>query len=246
MPISHFHRQMEEVKEDLLRMAGLVEEAIFEAMRALMNRDVSLARMVIQSDRRVNALENLIEGNCIKLLATQQPVAVDLRFITSAMKISTFLERMGDQAVNLAERAQELSELDPMEIPSTLQRMAQTAQEMTRKCLDAFVKRDISLAFEVCSQDDELDALNRLLLEEMMGWMMREQRAVQRAVELIIAGRHLERVGDEATNISEEVVFLVEGTVIRHQASARPNHHEPAGQENAPGSRDGPDGNFCT
>lgn len=236
MPISHFHRQMEEVKEDLLRMAGIVEEAIFEAMRALMNRDVPLARMVIQSDRRVNALENLIEGNCIKLLATQQPVAVDLRFITSAMKISTFLERMGDQAVNLAERAQELSELDPMEIPSTLQQMAKTAQEMTRKCLDAFVKRDISLAFEVCSQDDELDALNRLLLEEMMGWMMREQRVIQRAVELIISGRHLERIGDEATNISEEVVFLVEGTVIRHQAPARPEQDQPGDHEGAPGT----------
>ncbi|MGQ9655412.1 MAG: phosphate signaling complex protein PhoU [Thermodesulfobacteriota bacterium] len=246
MPISHFHRQMEEVKEDLLRMAGLVEEAVFEAMRALTNRDVPLARMVIQSDRRVNALENLIEGNCIKLLATQQPVAVDLRFITSAMKISTFLERMGDQAVNLAERAQELSELDPMEIPSTLQQMAKAAQEMTRKCLDAFVKRDIALAFEVCSQDDELDALNRLLLEEMMGWMMREQRVIQRAVELIIAGRHLERIGDEATNISEEVVFLVEGTVIRHQASTRPDQEQAADQEGASETRDGHGGKSST
>jgi phosphate transport system protein len=239
VPISHFHRQMEQVKEDLLRMAGLVEEAIFEAMKALTSRDVRLARMVIQSDRRVNALENLIEGNCIKLLATQQPVAVDLRFITSAMKITTFLERMGDQAVNLAERAQELSELDPVEIPATLQQMARTAQEMTRKCLDAFVKRDIPLAFEVCAQDDELDALNRLLLEEMMGWMMREQRVVQRAVELIIAGRHLERIGDEATNISEEVVFLVEGTVIRHQASGGLDQARRGDEEGEPGSGPG-------
>ncbi len=198
-------------------MASLVELAIFEATRALVHRDIPLARGVIQRDRRVNALENRIEGNCIKLLATQQPVAVDLRFLTSAMKINTFLERMGDQAVNLAERAEEMSEMEAMEIPSTLQQMAQIAQEMTRKCLDAFVRRDVALAYQVCAMDDELDALNRHLLEEMIGWMMREQRLVKRGVELIISGRHLERTGDEATNISEEVVFLVEGTVIRHR-----------------------------
>jgi phosphate transport system protein len=208
---------MEGVKEDLLKMAGLVEEAIYEAARALVNRDSALARVVIHSDRRVNALENQIEGNCIKLLATQQPVAVDLRFITSAMKINTFLERMGDQAVNLAERSQELTEMEPFDIPATLQQMAVIAQEMTRRCLDSFVRRDVSLAYEVCARDDELDTLNRQLLGEMIGWMMREHRLVQRGVELIIAGRHLERIGDEATNISEEVVFLVEGTVIRHQ-----------------------------
>jgi phosphate transport system protein len=144
-------------------------------------------------------------------------VAVDLRFITSAMKINTFLERMGDQAVNLAERVQELAEMEPFDIPPVLQQMAQIAQEMTRQCLDAFVRRDVSMAYAVCARDDELDTLNRQLLEEMIGWMMREHRPVLRGVELIIAGRHLERIGDEATNISEEVVFLVEGTVIRHQ-----------------------------
>lgn len=211
-----FHRQMEAVKEDLLKMASMVEKAIFEAAQALARRDMNLARAVIQQDRRVNALENQIESNCIRLLATQQPVAVDLRFITSAMKINTFLERMGDQAVNVAERALELSEMESFEVPSTLQQMAVIAQEMTRQCLDSFVRKDVSLAYQVCARDDELDNLNRHLLEEMIQWMMREHRLVLRGVELIIAGRHLERIGDEATNIAEEVVFLVEGMVIRH------------------------------
>lgn len=211
-----FHRQMEAVKEDLLKMASLVEKAISEAAQALVRRDLGLARAVIRQDRRVNALENQIESNCIRLLATQQPVAVDLRFITSAMKINTFLERMGDQAVNVAERAMELSEMESFDIPSTLHEMAVIAQEMTRQCLDSFVRKDVSLAYKVCARDDELDSLNRHLLEEMIQWMMREQRLVLRGVELIIAGRHLERIGDEATNIAEEVVFLVEGMVIRH------------------------------
>lgn len=217
MGFASFQRQLEAVKEDLLRMAGMVEQAISDATRALVRRDSALARAVIQKDKRVNALENQIESNCVRLLATQQPVAVDLRFITSAMKINTFLERMGDQAVNVAERALELTEMDPFEVPTTLQRMALLAQEMTRECLDAFVRKDVSLAYQVCARDDELDAMNRELLEEIIQWMMRENRLILRGVELIIAGRHLERIGDEATNISEEVVFLVEGMVIRHR-----------------------------
>jgi len=217
MGYAPLHRQLEKVKEDLLKMAAMVEQAIEDATRALINRDVELARAVIQADKRINALENEIESDCIRLLATQQPVAVDLRFITSAMKINTFLERMGDQAVNVAERAQELMEMEPFDVPPTLYRMALVAKEMTRQCLDAFVKRDVALAYQVCARDDELDALNRHLLEEMIHWMMRENRVVLRGVELIIAARHLERIGDEATNISEEVVFLVEGLVIRHK-----------------------------
>lgn len=216
MGYAPFHRQLETVKEELLKMAGMVEQAIADATSALIRRDEALAKKVIQADKRVNALENYIESECIRLLATQQPVAVDLRFITSAMKINTFLERMGDQAVNVAERAQELMQMDPFEIPSTLQRMATIAQGMTRECLDAFVRKDVSLAYQVCARDDELDNLNRYLLEEMIQWMMRENRVVLRGVGLIIAGRHLERIGDEATNIAEEVVFLVEGHVIRH------------------------------
>jgi phosphate transport system protein len=214
--MTHFHEEIEKLKDDLLKMAGLVEEAIAEASRALTIRDNELAREVIRGDRRINMLENDIDGSAIRLLATQQPVAVDLRFLTSAMKINAALERAGDQAVNLAERAEVLNELDPMQIPSTLPEMATIAQEMIRKSLDAFVQKTVSLAYEVCERDDALDDLNRRLLEEMIEWMMREKRLIRRGVEWIIAGRHLERIGDEATNIAEEVVFLVEGRVIRH------------------------------
>jgi phosphate transport system protein len=215
---SHFHKEMEGIKEELLKMAGLVEKAIHDATLSLTQRNEQVAREVIKGDQRINALENRIEGKCIRLLATQQPVAVDLRFITSAMKINSFLERIGDQAVNLAERAQTLNELLPMDVPRTLLQMAELAETMTRQCLDAFVRKDVAMAYEVCTADDELDKGNRLLLEEMMAWMMDEKRVLRRGVEWIIAGRHLERIGDEATNIAEEVVFLVEGRVIRHPA----------------------------
>lgn len=216
MTFSQFHRELEEIKEELLRMAGMVERAIRGATQALTHRDLELAGEVIRGDLEINALENHIEESCIRLLATHQPVAVDLRFLTSAMKINTALERMGDQAVNLAERAEALCELEPMKIPATLVEMASMAQEMTRRCLDAFVRRDSTMAQEVCVRDDALDELNRQLLDEMIGWMMEERRVIRRGVEWIIAGRHLERIGDEATNISEEVVFFVEGRVIRH------------------------------
>ena len=215
-PKSHFHKQIEEVKEDLLRMAGFVEEAIYKAARALTSRDRDLAREVIRSDSKIDALENAIEEKCIRLLATQQPVAGDLRFLSSTMKITTFLERMGDQAVNMAQRAESLYALDPTDAPPRISEMANIAQSMARNCLDAFVGKDVVLAHEVCDKDDDLDELNTHLLEEMMEWMMEEKRVIQRGVEWIIAGRHLERIGDEATNIAEEVVFLVEGRVIRH------------------------------
>jgi phosphate transport system protein len=207
---------MEILKEDLLKMASLVEGAIHKATDALTRRDMGLAREVIGGDGRVNELENQIEGSCIRLLATQQPVAVDLRFLTSAMKINTALERMGDQAVNLAQRAEAINEMSPVETPPTLLQMASIAQDMTRRCLDAFVRKDVALAYEVCTMDDDLDDLNRQLLGKMIDWMMKEKRVIRRGVELVIAGRHLERIGDEATNIAEEVVFLVEGEVIRH------------------------------
>jgi len=210
---------MKRLNEDLLKMGGLAEEAVDQASRSLITRTrADLARQVIRNDSRVNDMENGIDEQCIKLLATQQPVAVDLRFLTAALRISAILERTGDEAVNIAERALVIHELNPMdEIPPTLMEMSVLAQEMTRKSLDAFVRKDVSLAYDVCCQDDELDDLNRRLLEEMIRWMMDEHRLIRRGVELILAGRHFERIGDQATNIAEAVVFLVEGLEIRHQ-----------------------------
>ncbi|MFH1138444.1 MAG: phosphate signaling complex protein PhoU [Pseudomonadota bacterium] len=217
--ISQLQTEIDRIKEDILKMGGLVEEALEDATKALADRDEVLAKSVIQKDRRVNELENYIDAFCIRVIATKQPVAADLRLLTACLRICSSLERSGDQAVNLSQRTLALCELAPMEtvLPSLLQ-MAELGKEMTRKALDAFVRRDVALAREVCCQDDEMDDLNRQVLEEMLGWMMDEKRLVRRGVELILASRHLERVGDQATNMAEEVVFMVEGNIIRHQA----------------------------
>jgi len=227
LPETHFIRQMEQLKELLLKMAGLVEKTIDEVMRALGQRDREAARRIIAGDRRIDDMENMVNDQTILLLATQQPVAVDLRFLTAVMKISAYLERMGDQAVNLAFRTLTLTELDPIPVPPTIKKMAVLAQDMVHRSLNAFVQRQARLAYDVCCSDDEVDDLNRSLLEEMMGQLTNEKALARRAVELILIGRHLERIGDEATNVAEEVVYLVEGRSIKHQElricdSARP------------------------
>ncbi len=198
-------------------MAALVEETIDSATRALVRRDTDTARRIIEGDSRIDGLENLIEERCVTLLATQQPVAVDLRLIATAMRISTYLERIGDRAVNLCYRNLTLAETEPIRVPDIISEMAALAQRMVKESLDAFVRRNVDLAVKVLKTDDELDDLNRKLLEDMIQFMMGENRLIRRGVELILAGRHLERIGDEATNISEEVVFLVEGRSIKHQ-----------------------------
>lgn len=213
---THFQKKLAEVKEELLKMAGLVEETIDSATRALVRRDTEEAKRIIEGDTRIDALENLIEERCVTLLATQQPVAVDLRLIATAMRISTYLERIGDRAVNLCYRNLTLAETEPIRVPALISEMATLAQQMVKDSLDAFVRRDVNLALKVLKTDDELDDMNRKLLEDMIQYMMGENRLIRRGVELILAGRHLERIGDEATNISEEVVFLVEGRSIKH------------------------------
>ena len=214
---SHFVRQLEEVKEDLLGMAGLVEAAIQDSFNALITRSSGLARRVLEGDRRIDLLENQIDEKTIVLLATRQPVATDLRFLSSTLRIVSFLERMGDQAVNLAWRAITLCELEPLDSKQPLLDMYGIARDMTRDCLDAFARRNVEQAREVIMRDDDLDNLNRQFLEDSILWMHQDQRFMRRGVELILASRHLERIGDEATNIAEEVVYLVEGEVIRHQ-----------------------------
>lgn len=219
---SHFHKQMQEVKSDLLRMAGLVEEAIHDSSSALARRDAELAMTVISKDRPIDMMQNQIEERCIALLATQQPVAVDLRFLSAVIKICAYLERMGDQAVNIAQRSLALKELLPTEVPATILDMAEISQDMARSCMDALANGDLQLVCKVLARDKDLDDLNRQVLEDMVEWMATEQRLIRRGVEFILAARHYERVGDEATNIAEEVVFLVEGRIIRHQGGMVP------------------------
>ena len=214
---SHFHRRIKEVKENLLMMGGLVEEALHEAVDVLSARDHDRIQSLIESDRRIDLMQNEVEERTIALMATQQPVATDLRFLSTSLKIASFLERMGDQAVNLGDRAKVLVDLDPVAVPPIIGAMGEIARDMTCQCLDCYVQGNVELARKVILRDDELDRLNLRLLEEMVNWMTQEKRIIRRGVEFILAGRHLERIGDEATNIAEEVVFLVEGQIIRHQ-----------------------------
>jgi phosphate transport system protein len=212
----HFHEELEGLKQTLLAMGGLVEDQIRRAMRALVERDNALAQEVIDRDRQVNAYDVEVDEQCVNLLALHQPAAGDLRFITTAMKIVTDLERIGDQAVNIAERVLELN-LEPQLKPYIdLPRMAERAQRMVKESLDAFVARDTALARQVCGEDDEVDALKEQIFRELLTFMMEDPRTIPRAIRVILISRSMERVADHATNIAEMVIYLVEGKMVRH------------------------------
>ncbi len=212
----HFHEELEALKQTLLAMGGLVEDQIRRVMRALMERDDALALDVIERDHRVNAYDVEVDETCVDLLALYQPVAGDLRFITTAMKIVTDLERIGDQAENIARRVLELNQEPQLKPYIDLPRMAERAQAMVKDSLDAFVTRDTELARRVCAADAEVDALKEQLFRELLTFMMEDPRAIARAIRLILISRFLERVADHATNIAEMVIYMVEGKMVRH------------------------------
>jgi len=215
---THFQQEMHKLKENLLQMAGLVEKAISNAIEALVKRDTPLAEETIQEDDKINQLEILIDDWCLKLLALHQPMAADLRFITSAMRINTDLERMGDQAVNIAERVIALNQEPQLKPYIDIPRMATIAQSMVRDVLDAFVNGDSKLARSVCERDDEVDGLNDQVFRELLTYMISDPKTITRAVHLILVSRCLERIADHATNIAEDVIYMVEGSIIRHGA----------------------------
>jgi phosphate transport system protein len=212
----HFHEELEALKQTLLAMGGLVEDQIRRVMRALMDRDDTLAQAVIERDRQVNAYDVEVDERCVELLALHQPAAADLRFITTAMKIVTDLERIGDQAVNIAQRVLELNQQPRLKPYIDLPRMAESAQRMVKESLDAFVARDPDLARQVCAADDAVDGLRDQIFRELLTFMMEDPRTIPRAIRLILISRFFERVADHATNIAEMVIYLVEGTMVRH------------------------------
>jgi phosphate transport system protein len=215
----HFHEELGALKQTLLAMGGLVEDQIRRVMRALVERDDEQARDVIDRDKQVNAYENEIDEKCVELLALHQPTAGDLRFITTAMKIVTDLERIGDQAVNIAQRALELNQEPQLKPYMDLPRMAEKAQAMMTESLDAFVARDTALARKVRSEDGIVDDLNHQIFRELLTFMMEDPSTIPRAIRLILIARFLERVADHATNIAEMVIYLVESRLVRHSSS---------------------------
>jgi len=212
----HFHEELEALKQTLLAMGGLVEDQIRRVMRALTERDDVLAQEVIDRDRQVNAYDVEVDETCVNLLALHQPAAGDLRFITTAMKIVTDLERIGDQAVNIGQRALELNREPQLKPYIDLPRMAERAQAMVKESLDAFVTRDTELARRVCAADAEVDALKEQIFRELLTFMMEDARTIPRAIRLILISRFIERVADHATNIAEMVIYMVEGKMVRH------------------------------
>jgi phosphate transport system protein len=212
----HFHEELEALKQTLLAMGGLVEDQIRRVMKALLERDDVVAQEVIERDRQVNTYDVEVDEQCVSLLALHQPAAGDLRFITTAMKIVTDLERIGDQAVNIAQRVLELNVEPQLKPYIDLPRMAERAQRMVKESLDAFVARDTALARQVCEEDAEVDALKEQIFRELLTFMMEDPRTIPRAIRLILISRFMERVADHATNIAEMVIYMVEGKMVRH------------------------------
>ncbi|MCK9376984.1 MAG: phosphate signaling complex protein PhoU [Syntrophobacterales bacterium] len=213
----HFDQELAKLKQDLLRMAALAETAVSKSLLSVINRDSDLARDVITDDITLNRMELAIEEQAFKLLALRQPVATDLRLTTASMRIATELERIGDQAVNISERALELNSRPPLELPIDIKVMADMALGMVRTSIDAFVNQDPKLAIQVCQRDVEVDILDDEYIQKILDCMINESRWVTRLHHFIIIVRNLERIADLATNIAEDIVFIVEGRVIKHR-----------------------------
>jgi phosphate transport system protein len=214
----HFEEDLGTLKTRLLEMGGLAEERLRMAMRGLVDRDSRLLEKVLSGDSDINHLHLEVDDRCFKLLALQQPMAVDLRAIVAAVKINSELERVGDLAVNIAEAATRALQFAPVKELIDIPRMALIAQEMLRDALDAYVRRDTVLAQRVLTRDDELDSLKTLVFRELLGMMVRDQAIINASLDLILISRHLERTGDHATNIAEDVIFMVSARDVRHQA----------------------------
>jgi phosphate transport system protein len=214
----HFEAELQNLRNQLLTMGGLVEERVHRAVHALIHRKEEEARRIIATDKEINDLQMDIDNRCLKLLATQTPLAVDLRLITSAMKINADLERVGDQAVNIAESVLILIPQPPLKPLIDIPRMATIAEKMIRDALDAFVKKDAELARDVLRRDDEVDELKDQVFRELLTYMMADPGTIQRALSLILISRNLERIADHATNISEDVIFIAEAKDVRHHA----------------------------
>lgn len=212
----HFDDELKTLKRHLMKMAGRAEETVALSMKTLIDRKESFSKSVFQMEEKINSDEIEIELEALRLIAQHQPVAKDLRFLTSAIKIISDLERIGDLSVNIAEVALDLMKEPLLKPLINLPRMADIASQMVKDSLQAFVDNDSARAKHVCERDDEVDKLNDLIFKESITYMVQDPGNVKRAVDLILVARHLERIGDHATNISENVFYIVEGKTIKH------------------------------
>jgi phosphate transport system protein len=220
--VRHFQDELEQLKTRLLEMGGLAEDRVRMAVRALVTRDMAALEAVLVGDEVINSLHIEIDDRCLKLLALHQPMAVDLRAIVSAVKINTDLERVGDLAINIAEAALRYLQHPPVKELIDIPRMAALAEGMLRDALDAFVSRDQTLARQVLDRDDELDSLKTQVFRSLLDHMTTDPDTIQPALDLVLISRHLERIGDHATNVAEDVIFMVSARDVRHHQDDRP------------------------
>ena len=220
MPTEHtdkkYDEELKKLRDEILYMGGLVEDQIQKAVKSLVDRDSELAQVIIERDHQVNRLDVEIDEVCIRLLALHQPAGRDLRFVTTGLKITTDLERIGDMAVNMCERALELNQEPQLKPYIDIPRMASIAQRMIRESLDAFVREDTDLALKVCKDDDEVDQLNAQIFRETITFMIEDTQTISRAIKISSVSKYLERIADHATNIAEMVIYMVKGKVVRH------------------------------
>jgi phosphate transport system protein len=216
----HLNRDLENLQRRILALASAVEDVIDKSIRALFDRDAALARKLIGGDTLIDFEENVIEEEALKILALHQPVAVDLRRVVAILKINTDLERMADLAANIAERALALTQIPESPVPPTFRQMTDLTNTMVRDSLDAFVNLDATLAKRVCRMDDEVDRYNREIIDNVSVLLKRSPENVDAGLHLFSAARQLERIADHATNIAEDVVYLIDGKIIRHHPEA--------------------------
>ena len=222
----HFQDDLDSLKQRVLAMGGLAEERVREAVRGLMDRDSAALDAVLAGDQPINDLHIELDDRCFKLLALHQPMAADLRVIVAAVKINTDLERVGDLAINIAEAGKRYLRHAPVKPLIDIPRMGELAQSMLRDALDAFVRRDIALAEAVLAADDTLDALKTQIFRELLTYMLQNPATIEPALDLILISRHLERIGDHATNVAEDVIFILSAKDVRHAGFGGPTRTE--------------------
>ena len=215
----HIERQIDQLKQKILFVGTLVEEAISKAITALINRDIALAQRVIASDAEIDRMEVEVEEECLKILALYQPVAADLRFVVSALKINNDLERMGDLAKNIAKRVGQLARGQQIDLPPEIRTMAMQAQEMVKESLDAVVNGDPALARHVREQDDAVDEGRQRIRERVLRGITETPEIAESLMRINSVSKHIERLADMATNIAEDVIYMVEGEIVRHRAT---------------------------
>jgi len=213
----HMKREIEKLKKKLLALCEVVEKSFLQAVQSIKTRDAKLARKVIEADTQIDHMEVDVEEECLKMLALYQPVAIDLRFIITVLKINNDLERIGDLAVNIAERSEYLAGQQEIDVPLDLEKMAEKTQSMLKSSLQALVSMNCELARKVCAADDEVDAMNRQMFLILQDRIRTHPEQTEPLIHLLSASRHLERVADHATNIAEDIIYMIEGQIARHK-----------------------------